>query len=188
MSNPDPPLARYAFRRSVLEKEITYTVYGDRLVIENGPLLGQGFHLLSDVRAVRLKYEHSKQREYYQCFIQTKRQRIFLRHLHWRGVMDFEDRRASYTPFVKTLLRELAPYPGIQFRAGSMANFIGAIVGAPVMAGLLVLCATLGRTGSAVFAGLMLGLCLLMIGPSRPRRFDPLAPPEDVLPELRVRD
>lgn len=187
MTNPDPPLARYAFRRSVLENELTYTLYGDRLVIENGPLLGPGFHLLSDVRAVRLKYEHSKQREYYQCFIHTKRQRIFLRHVHWRGVMDFEDRRATYTPFVKTLLRELAPYPGVQFRAGSMANFVGAIVGAPIMAGLLVLCATLGRTGSAILAGLMLGICLLMLGPSRPRRFDPLAPPEDVLPELPAR-
>ena len=66
-----------------------------------------------------------------------------------------------------------------------MANFIGAIVGAPIMAGLLVLCAWLGRFGSAMLAGFMLGLCLLMLGPSRPRRFDPLAPPEDVLPELR---
>jgi hypothetical protein len=187
MSNPDPPLAQYAFRRSVLETEITYTLYGDRLVLENGPRLGPRFHLLSDVRAVRLRYEHSKQREYYECFIYTKRQRIYLRHLHWRGVMDFEDRRATYTPFVKTLLRELAPYPGVQFRAGSMANFIGAIVGAPIMAGLLVLCAYLGRTGSAVLAGFMLGLCLLMLGPSRPRSFDPLAPPEDVLPELPAR-
>jgi len=82
------------------------------------------------------------------------------------------------------LLRELAPYPGVQFRAGSMANFIGAIVGAPIMAGLLVLCAVLGRIGSAILAGFMLGICLLMLRPSRPRRFDPLAPPEDVLPEL----
>jgi len=184
MSNPDPLLAQYAFRRSVLEKEITYSLYGDRLVIEGGPLLGPGFHLLSEVRAVRLKYEHSKQREYYQCFIHMKRQRIDLRHVHWRGVMDFEDRRATYTPFVKALLRELAPYPAVQFRAGSMANFIGAIIGAPIMAGLLVLCASLGRTGSAVLAGFMLGICLLMLRPSRPRRFDPLAPPEDVLPEL----
>lgn len=184
MSIPEPPLAQYAFRRSVLEKEAIYTLYGDRLVIENSPRLGSRFHLLCDVRAVRLRYEHSKQREYYECFIHTKRQRIDLRHVHWRGAMDFEDRRATYAPFVKTLLRELAPYPGVQFLAGSMANFIGAIVGAPIMAGLLVLCAWHGRIGSACLAGFMLGLCLLMVGPSRPRRFDPLAPPEDVLPEV----
>jgi hypothetical protein len=188
MSNPDPPLAQYAFRRSVLEKEATYTLYGDRLVIEEGPGRGTRFHLLCDVRAVRLRYEHSKQREYYQCFISTKRERIDLRHVHWRGVMDFEDRRATYTPFVKALLRELAPDPGVQFRAGSMANFIGAIVGAPIMAGLVVLGALLGRFGSAVFAGFMLAVCLLMLGPSRPRRFDPLAPPEDVLPEPTALD
>jgi hypothetical protein len=188
MSDTDPLLARYAFRRSVLEQEVTYALYGDRLVIETGPVLGPRFHLLSDVRAVRLRYEHSKQREYYECFIQTKRQRIALRHVHWRGMMDFEDRRATYTPFVKALLKELAPYPGVQFRAGSMANFIGAIVGAPIMAGLLILCASLGKTAPAVLAGFMLGLCLLMLGPSRPRRFDPLAPPEDVLPELKRND
>ena len=183
MIDPDPPLARYAFRRSVLEQEVTYTLYGDRLVIEGGSALGPRFHLLSDVRAVRLRYEHSKQREYYQCFIHTKRHRISLRHVHWRGVMDFEDRRATYTPFVKALLAALAPYPGVQFRAGSMANFIGAMIGAPIMAGLLWLCASLGRIGPAILAGFMLGLCLLMLGPSRPRRFDPLAPPADVLPE-----
>ena len=180
MSNPDPLLAQYAFRRSVFEQEITYTLYGDRLVLDEGP--SKHFHLLSDVRAVRLRYEHTKQREYYKCFIFMKGRRIDLRHVHWRGVMDFEDRRATYTPFVKALLKALAPYPGVQFRAGSMANFIGAIIGAPIMAGLLVLCASLGRTGSAILAGFMLGLCLLMLRPSRPRRFDPLAPPEDVLP------
>lgn len=186
MSNPDPdpPLAQYAFRRSVLEQQVTYTLYRDRLVIEGG--LGTQFHLLSNVRAVRLKYEHTKQREYYQCFIHTNRQRIDLRHLHWRGMMDFEDRRASYTPFVKTLLRELAPHPGVQFRAGSMANFIGAIVGAPIMALLLVVCAWLGQIGPAILAGFMFGLCLLMLGRSRPHRFDPLAPPEDVLPEVKA--
>ena len=68
-----------------------------------------------------------------------------------------------------------------------MANYIGAIVEAPIMAGLLVVCAWLGRTGSAVLAGFMLGLCLLMLGPSRPHRFDPIGPPEDVLPEPPAR-
>jgi hypothetical protein len=184
MSNPEVPLARYAFRRSVLESEVAYALYDDRVVIEGGSALGPRFHLLSDVRKVHLRYEHTKQREYYQCRIHTKGRRIDLRHVHWRGVMDFEDRRATYTPFVKALLTALAPYPGVELRAGSMANFIGAIVGAPIMAGLLWVCASSGRFGGAILAGLMLGICLLMIGPSRPRRFEPHAPPPDVLPEV----
>lgn len=179
----DAPLAQYAFRRSVLESEATYTLYGDRLVIAGGSAHGPDVHLLSDVRKVHLRYEHTKQREYYQCLIHTPRRRIMLRHVHWRGVMDFEDRRATYTPFVKALLAALAPYPAVQLRAGSMANFIGAIIGAPLMAALLWLCASLGRVGSAILAGVMLAICLLMIRPSRPRRFTADAPPPDLLPE-----
>ena len=53
----------------------------------------------------------------------------------------------------------------------------------PLMAGLMWLCISLDRVGLAVFAGAMGGLAVIMIGPSRPRRFDPLAPPADLLPE-----
>lgn len=176
------PIARYTFRRSVLEPARTYSLYDDRIEITGDG----GFsivHLLSDVRAVRLKYEHSKQREYYQCFIKTTRGPISLRHVSWKSFGSFEDRRATYTPFIKAVLAQLAPFPNVQFRAGSLANFIGAIVGMPLMAGMGWLAFSLGRTASATLAMFMLALCVLMIGRSRPRRVDPLAPPEDVLPD-----
>src|SRR6185295_17577891 len=175
------PLARYTFRRSVLEKERSYSLYGDRLVVE-GPELAPQTIALRDVRAVHLKYERTKQRGYYQCFIRTRSGRIALRHLHWESMGQFTDRRATYTPFVKALLRQVANVPGVQFKAGSLTNFIGAIVGAPAMAFLGIVALNLGKPGMAVFAGFMMILCLVMLLPSQPRRLDPLAPPEDLLP------
>jgi hypothetical protein len=175
--------AQYTFRRSVLEQNRTYSLQPDRVVIEGDGLPPQSY-LFTEVRKVHLKYEHTKQREYYQCFIHTTRGRIALRHVDYVSFGKFEDRRATYTPFVRALLAALANVPGVQFRGGSMTNFIGALIGVPVMAGLAWLCFSLGRYVLALFAAAMGGLALMMIGPSRPRRYDPLAPPEDLLPEV----
>lgn len=181
MPDTDAPLARYTFRRSVLEEPRTYSLYADRIVIEGSQLPAQTY-LLGDVQVVHLKYEHTKQREYYQCFLHTRRGRIDLRHVDYESFGKFQDQRATYTPFVRALLAELARVPGVRFKAGSMVNFIGAIIGVPVMAGLTWLCVSFGRYGLAIFAAAMGGIAVIMIGPSRPRRFDPLAPPADLLP------
>lgn len=180
MTQTDAPLARYTFRRSVLEEPRTYSLYEDRLVIEG---TSPQTYLLADVRTVHLKYEHTKQREYYQCFIHTRRGRIALRHVHWDSFAKFEDQRATYTPFVRALLAAVAHVPGVRFKAGSMMNFGCAIAGVPLMLGLAWLCLSLGRLGLAIFAAAMGGIAVLMIGPSRPRKVDPLAPPTDLLPE-----
>jgi hypothetical protein len=171
----------YSFSRSVLEAMRTYSLHPDRIEVVGGGIPAR-VYLLTDVSKVQLKYEHTKQREYYQCHIHTTRGRVDLRHLHYVSFGKFEDRRATYTPFVKALLAAVAQVPGVQFKAGSMANFIGAIVGLPVMLGLTWICLSLGRYGLAIFAALMAGLALWMIPRSRPRRFDPLAPPEGLLP------
>ncbi|HYH05788.1 MAG TPA: hypothetical protein VEK11_01900 [Thermoanaerobaculia bacterium] len=176
----DTPLAKYCFRRSVLESGACYSVYDDRLVVEGA--MARTI-LLSEILTVHLKYEHTKQREYYICRIHTARGRVDLRHVSWAGFNNFEDRRRTYTPFVKTLLAQLAGRPGVHFKAGSMANFIGAIIGLPVMLTLGVLALWRGRYGYAALAGFFVTLCIYMIGPSRPRPFDPREPPEDLLPD-----
>lgn len=181
MTEHDPPLATYTFRRSVLEQHKTYLLYPDRILVESGGFPPQ-IYLLADVEKVRLKYEHSKQRAYYQCFLHTRRGKIALHHLTWQGFGDFHDLRATYTPFVRKTLAQLADYPNVQFRAGSRVNFIFAILGVPLMAALAVLAVRFDRDGSATLATLMMAICLAMIGPSRPRKFDPLEPPDDLLP------
>jgi hypothetical protein len=173
---------RYSFRRSALEGDQSYSLQPGRIVVEGGGLQPR-IYLFAEVRKVHLKYEHTKQREYYQCFIHTAQGRIDLRHVHYVSFGKFEDRRAAYTPFVRTLLRELAGVPGVQFRAGSMANFVGAILGVPLMVGLAWICLSFGRIGLAAFAAAMGGLALMMIVPSKPKRFDPHAPPDNLLPQ-----
>ena len=182
MTETDAPLALYAFRRSVIEEPRTYSLYDDRIVIEGTKVPPQTYWL-ADVHTIHLKYEHTKQREYYQCFIHTRRGRIGLRHVHWDSFAKFEDQRATYTPFVRAMLAAVADVPGVRFKAGSMLNFGGAIAGVPLMAGLTWLCLSLGRVGLAIFAAFMGGIAVLMIGPSRPRKFGPLAPPADLLPQ-----
>jgi hypothetical protein len=161
----------------VLEGDRSYALFRDRIVVD-----GTLTYPMYDIRKVHLKYEHTKQREYYQCFIHTRLGRIDLRHVHWRGMGKFEDRRATYTPFVRALLTELARHPHVQFKAGSMANFIGALLGLPLMGALAWWALSLRHYGRALFALAMGSLCVWMIGPSRPRRFDPLRPPQELLP------
>lgn len=181
MTDTAVPLARYTFRRSVLEEPRTYSLYTDRIVIEGTQTAAQTYPL-AEVHMVHLKYEHTKQRGYYQCFVQTKRGRISLHHLHWAGFAKFEDQRATYTPFVRALLAAVAHVPGVRFKAGSMMNFGCAIAGVPLMTFLAWLCFSMGRDGLGIFACVMGGIALLMIAPSRPRKFDPLSPPPRLLP------
>ncbi len=180
-SNYAGRLAQYAFRRSMIEAERTYTLYPDRLTVEGEGLPPQVYEL-SQVRRVHLKYERTKQRAYYQCFIHTDKGRVDLRHVHWQGLANFEDRRGTYTPFVRTLLHTLARYPGIRFDAGSMANFIAAIIGIPLMGILTLLALLVGLLLPALVGLGITVLCILMLRRSRPRRVDPAAPPADLLP------
>ncbi len=176
-----PALARYSFRRSILEPEKTYTLYPDRLEVraEGEPAR---VYPLDGVQSVHLKFERTKQRAYFNCLVDTDQGRVALRHLHWGGVLNFDDRRGSYTPFVRALLQALANRPGVHFKAGSLLNFITALVGLPVMAVLGVLAFSMGLWPATALAALMVFICLSMLGRSRPRSFDPAQPPSDLLP------
>lgn len=176
-----PALARYAFRRSILESEKTYTLYPDRLEVaaEGEPA---SVYPLDRVQSVHLKFERTKQRAYFICHIHTRDGRVSLRHVHWGGVLNFEDRRESYTPFVGALLRALASRPGVHFKGGSLLNFVTALVGLPLMAILGMLAYTAGLWPATALATLMVFICVSLLGRSRPRTFDPADPPADLLP------
>lgn len=179
---PATALASYSFRRSILEPEKTYTLYPDRLEVAAEGEPAQRYPL-DQVDTVHLKYERTKQRAYFQCFIHTRSgDRVSLRHVHWGGVANFQDRRESYTPFVRAVLRALASRPGVTFKAGSLLNFITAIIGIPAFAVLAGLAFSIGSTAPGLFALFMLLLCIPVLRRSRPRSVDPLNPPASVLP------
>lgn len=179
---PAAALASHSFRRSILEKENTYTLYPDRLEIE-GEESPREVHALAQVEKVHLKYDRSKQRAYYNCYIHTPQRKIALRHVHWGGIARFEDRSATYTPFVRALLTAVAQQnPRATLKAGSLANFILGIILLPLLAGVGVLAYTLGSWGGALGMAFLAMMCVGMIPRSRPRAVDPANPPENLLP------
>lgn len=174
-------LARYSFRRNVLEKERTYSLYPDQLVVEEEGVPIQAIDL-DRVRKVHLKYERTKQRAYFLCSISGGPQHLELKHLHFGGILKIEDRRETYTPFVRALLLAMAGRPAAQLKAGSMINFISAIVGIPLTLGLGLLMWMLDQWAGIGAATLLLMMCLATLKRSRPRKIDPSNPPAKFLP------
>jgi hypothetical protein len=176
------PVAQYSFRWSILEKDKTYTLYPDRLEIQ-----GEGsrheVYDLAKVQKVHLKYERSKQRAYYNCFIYTPGKKIALKHVHFGGIGRIEDRRETYTPFVRALLATVAQQnPRAALTSGSMFNFIMCIVMLPFLAGVGVLAYSLDSLGGALTMAFFFVMCIGMIPRSRPRTIDPANPPANLLP------
>jgi|GEM_PF-3516797 len=178
---PAAALATYSFRRSILEKERTYTLYPDRLEVTGEDTPPRSYPL-DQVRTVHLSYNRTRQRGYFQCFIHTTGDRISLRHVHWGGIAVFQDRRESYTPFVRALLLALAQRPGVRFKAGSIVSFITAVVAIPLFAVLAWLAFSIGVPAAGVFALFMLLICVPMVHRARPRALDPRDPPAALLP------
>lgn len=175
-------LASYSFRRSILEREKTYTLYPDRLeVAAEGET--PRVYPLDRVDEVHLKFERTKQRGYFNCSIHTADGKVSLRHVHWAGVANFDDRRETYTPFVRALLQALANRPGVYFHAGSLLNFLTAIVGLPLVVALGLAALAADRMAGVGLAALLAFMCVSLLPRSRPRRFDPHDPPAALLPE-----
>jgi hypothetical protein len=175
-------LAQHSFRSGIQDTEKTYTLYPDRLEITQAgaaPVV----HDLSQVRKVHLKYERSESRTYYRCLIDSpNRRRLTIYSKHWAGIANVQDRRDTYTPFVRALLLAVSRNPGVQLKAGSIPNFIAAIVFTPIVALLAAIAAILQSWWIALGFGVLALTCLSMIPRTRPRTVDPANPPANVLP------
>jgi hypothetical protein len=181
---PAPPLvlASHAFRSTIGSPELTYTLYPDALVVTSEHPGPPAVYPLASIRRVHLKYDRGKVRQYFWCVIHTERGKLTLRHSHFAGLANVEDRRASYTPFVLRLLQQVQGNPGVRFTAGSWGNFIGLLVLLVPMALLIVFAASIGRVGTALAAGVLALVALLNLGRMRPRTFTADAPPRGLLP------
>jgi hypothetical protein len=109
---------------------------------------------------------------------------VFLHHLHYCGIADFEDRGARYTPFVRALLQRVSEAaPGARLHSGSTAAFAGNLVAAAVMAVVAVVALVLRMWIVSVVAALILLRLVTLLPSSRPRRFAGGEPPPRLLPE-----
>lgn len=174
-------LAQYSFRTSAFESERTYTLHPDRLEVRWEGSQGEVYDL-SQVQKIHLRYHRTQQRAYFQCFIHTPGRRVMLVHTHWAGIGKFEDRRDTYTPFVRALLLAASKNPGVRLKAGSLPTFITALIFTPVVAVLALAAAWVESWWIALGLAFVTLTCISIIPRSRPRTVDPANPPANVLP------
>ncbi len=112
----------YSQRRNLFEKsEWTYTVRDDGLLVRDQrgheTLLAWG-----DVAAVRISYAPSRSKSWRHVLVLTMRNRVRweIDNTHFKGIADFENRSASYTPFVQAVIAQLAAKsPAAEARLGA---------------------------------------------------------------------
>ncbi|MCC6888830.1 MAG: hypothetical protein IT536_09870 [Hyphomicrobiales bacterium] len=191
-------LPAYVARANVLESEGIWRLDADALELRGGPTAGPDVRLrfpYRDVTGVRLSYAPSRaDAARYRCDITLRSgQRLAIVSTHYAGFADFEDRAATYIPFVRELIAKVAAAnPRARFRSGkNTAIFIAEHLFLLAMVALLV--GVLGLVGAIPLSEstwtklfIVLGSIPLLIVYFRknwPRSFHPDASPAEVLPE-----
>lgn len=179
-------MPEYSFRPSILDEERRFRLEGDVLSIFT-PKQGEHRIPLAAVREVYLTFKQSKQRTYYGCRLTlSDRSTISLQHQHFAGIGSFEDRRASYVPFVVALHRALAPFRGkVRFHTGSMLGMIGAVFGTVFFAAMVWFFVQWSSWLGIGMGAVGVLYCLSSISRSKPREYDPEALPPAFLPPVR---
>ena len=113
---------------------------------------------------------------------------IKIRSHHYKGLANFENRRATYAPFIRELCRRVAAAnPDAVFTLGNSAFMVMWLVVAALMAVLAVIVVIMSvQTGDLPLVAIFI---LLVGGPLAVREvmkggrktFDPLSPPEKLL-------
>jgi len=144
---------------------------------------------------LRLSYDPTRfDTRRYRCDVRLANgERGTLWSTHFAGVAEFEDRAATYTPFVRALVAQVAAAnPKCSFRAGTrpLAYWSGQLfLLAMAIAAVWVLALVGGSalsevTWTKLFIVIgLIPLALVYARKNRPRIFQPTAIPPDVLPE-----
>jgi hypothetical protein len=199
MNDTSAPLV-YTVRANVLEYDTTWELTPDAIVRteprRDGPFV---FRIpYTAVKDIRLSYAPSRvDSARYRCDITPKSGgAIAILSTHYAGIGDFEDRAATYAPFVRELIaRVAAANPSATFRAGKNPYlYVAEHLFLIAMAALLVF--VLFLVGGAGLSDLVLlklaiiaaSIPLLVIYALKnwPRSFSPDTVPLDVLPDDAV--
>jgi len=184
----------YSTRRSLLEKERTYVLGDDAIEVREAgkPAIEIPFRDIVEVNLAYLPNRYHSR--IHRCLLRTRSHgKIPILNTHMAGFARFEDRSASFTPFVRELHRRLVPLGAqIRFTSGVGAAMWGCtilmlllVVAAGIFVGLL-LSRGAELTGSAVvklgLLAVLLPAAIAYIRVNRPKRYDPANPPDRLLP------
>jgi hypothetical protein len=187
----------YVARANVLEYEAIWRLQPDALELQGGPTAGPDVVMrfpYRDVVGLRLSYAPSRaDHARYRCDLRMRSgQQVAILSTHYAGIGDFEDRAATYGPFMRSLIaRVVAANPAASFRSGSKPLaywaehlFLLAMVAFMVFALSLTGFAPLSESTWAKFAFIIASIPLLIAYTRKnwPSRFKPDAIPKDVLP------
>jgi hypothetical protein len=187
----------YIARANLLEHEAIWRLRPDALELQGGPTAGPDVVMrfpYVDIVALRLSYAPSRaDSARYRCDVRMRSgQQLAILSTHYAGIADFEDRAATYAPFVRALIaRVAAANPSASFRSGKnpVTYWLEHIF---LLAMVALLVFVLSVTGFAPLSEsswaklfIILGFIPLLIAYTRknwPRRFKPDAIPRDLLP------
>jgi hypothetical protein len=196
MNAPLDPIT-YRVRVSALENETIWRLGPDALEREEIIAGGKGATVrypYVDIRALRLSFAPTRfDGVRYRCDLQLRQGTLAaIVSTHYAGIANFEDRSATYGPLVRGLVaRVAAANPACEFRAGKHAPaYWGAHIF--VLAMIVVLVYVIGAVYGLslpsiviIKLGILAAYIPLMIMYTRknwPRRFDPSAIPDNLVP------
>lgn len=185
----------YTFRRSAFEAVKTVSIDGDDLVLKEGEAAPQRMPL-KNVKRMRIAFEPSRvQDNLYTCRVWMQGVSgawITLTSTSYRGFADFDAHDPEYRAFVSALNAEvMRRNPKAVFEAGSgvfmyLLNIGLLTLGALALVWILVLTGGEGWSDVTLWkAGVVLAmipLAIVWIRVNWPRRYDPHAIPENLLP------
>lgn len=176
----------YRCRASLIQKETAYDLTDRTLLRSDGVALDLGS--VKSVRLYRLRGSGALPAGSQRCVVKPVRGRaIVVTSYHFKGVGNFEDRSADFTPFVGELVRKVrAASPDAHIISGMplalwffwAVALAGAAIAMPLMTGLLVIEMAGGSDVATATAGLVtlavIGICLFYflrpLGTDWPRR------------------
>jgi len=187
----------YGLRANATEHEAIWTLEPDALTLTGGGALTAETVLrfpYRNVAEVQLSFAPTRaDRGRYRCRVRMRSgQSVEIISTHYAGIMNFEDRSATYTPFVRELVARIAAVnPDCRFRSGKspivyLAEhlFLFTMFGFLVTVLIATADSTIGETSwlKLGLIGFFLPVAVLYTKRNWPRRFTAQTIPADVLP------
>ena len=178
----------YQFRKSALENEKKYSLIGDGLLIEDLKTGSQTTLNFSSVKQVHLKYLAKRSMpDAYLCFIKERSGKEWtLSSQHYAGIADFENRDATFSPFVRAMHKQLANHQ-LEYKKGLNAFIYWLSMVFFILLGLVAV--GIGVAAIVPYGWFTILVAVLLFfrlrkhfKKNKPGTYDPVNIPEELLP------